>query len=71
MEKKKNRGARTLQAQARAAGAACNSVVSSGVCRRCSGGGRDPGLRLVRPDVHGHGPGWVWLGVSLLLELAG
>ena len=49
----------------------CNSVVSSGVCRRCCGGGRAPGVRLARPDVHGHGPGWVWLGVSLLLELAG
>ena len=49
----------------------CNSVVSSGVCRRCCGGGRAPGVRLARPDVHGLGPGWVWLGVSLLLELAG
>ena len=49
----------------------CNSVVSSGVCRRCCGGGRAPGVRLARPDVHGCGPGWVWLGVSLLLELAG
>ena len=49
----------------------CNSVVSSGVCRRCCGGGSAPGVRLARPDVHGHGPGWVWLGVSLLLELAG
>ena len=49
----------------------CNSVVSSGVCRRCCGGGRAPGVRLARPDVHGIGPGWVWLGVSLLLELAG
>ena len=49
----------------------CNSVVSSGVCRRCRGGGRAAGLRLGRPDVHGHGPGWVWLGVSLLLELVG
>ena len=49
----------------------CNSVVSTGVCRRCCGGGRAPGVRLARPDVHGHGPGWVWLGVSLLLELAG
>ena len=49
----------------------CNSVVSSGVCRRCCGGGRAPGVRLERPDVHGYGPGWVWLGVSLLLELAG
>ena len=49
----------------------CNSVVSSGVCRRCCGGGRAPGVRLARRDVHGLGPGWVWLGVSLLLELAG
>ena len=49
----------------------CNSVVSSGVCRRCCGGGRAPGVRLARPDVHGLRPGWVWLGVSLLLELAG
>ena len=49
----------------------CNSVVSSGVCPRCCGGGRAPGVRLARPDVHGYGPGWVWLGVSLLLELAG
>ena len=49
----------------------CNSVVSSGVCRRCCGGGRAPGVRLARPDVHGYGSGWVWLGVSLLLLLAG
>ena len=49
----------------------CNSVVSSGVCRRCCGGGRAPGVRLARPDVDGYGPGWVWLGVSLLLQLAG
>ena len=49
----------------------CYSVVFSGVCRRCCGGGRAPGVRLARLDVHGHGPGWVWLGVSLLLELAG
>ena len=48
-----------------------SSVVSSGVCRRCRGGVRAPGVRLARPDVHGYGPGWVWLGVSLLLELAG
>ena len=41
------------------------------LCPRCCGGGRAPGVRLARPDVHGHGPGWVWLGVSLLLELAG
>ena len=38
----------------------CNSVVSSGVCRRCCGGGRAPGVRLARPDVHGLGSGWVW-----------
>ena len=38
----------------------CNSVVSSGVCRRCCGGCRTPGLRLARPDVHGLGSGWVW-----------
>ena len=37
----------------------CNSVVSSGVCRRCCGGSRAPGVRLARPDVHGYGPGWV------------
>ena len=49
----------------------CNSVVSSGVCRRCCGCGRAPGVRLARPDVHELGRGWVWLGVSLLLELAG
>ena len=49
----------------------CNSVVSSGVSRRCCGGGRAPRVQLARPDVHGYGPGWVWLGVSLLLELAG
>ena len=49
----------------------CNSAVSSGVCRQCCGGGRAPGVRLARPDVHGLGPGWVWLGVPLLLEPAG
>ena len=38
----------------------CKSVVSSGVCRRCCGGGRAPGVRLARPDVHGLGSGWVW-----------
>ena len=38
----------------------CNSVVFSGVCRRCCGGGRAPGVRLARPDVHGLGSGWVW-----------
>ena len=49
----------------------CNGVVSCGVCCRCCGGSRAPGVRLARPDVHGLGPGLVWLGVSLLLELAG
>ena len=49
----------------------CNSVVSSGMCRRCCGGGRAPGVRLARPDVHGYGSGCVWSGVSLLLVLAG
>ena len=49
----------------------CNSVVFSGVCRRCFGGGRAPGVRLARPDVHGYESGWVWLGASLLLVLAG
>ena len=49
----------------------CYSVVSSGVCRRCCGGGRAPGVRLACPDVHGYGSGCVWLGVSLLLVLAG
>ena len=43
----------------------CNSVVFSGVCRRCFGGPA-PGVRLARPDVHGYGSGWVWLGASLL-----
>ena len=38
----------------------CNSVVSSGVCRRCCGGGRAPGVWLARPNVHGFGSGWVW-----------
>ena len=38
----------------------CNSVVSSGVCRRCCGGGRAPGVRLARPDVRGLGSRWVW-----------
>ena len=59
-KKEKNRGARTLQAQAWAAVRRCNSVVSSGVCRRCCGGGRAPGVRLARPDLHGLGSGWVW-----------
>ena len=49
----------------------CNSVVFSGVCRRCFGGSRAPGVRLARPDVHGYESGWVWLGASLLLVLAG
>ena len=49
----------------------CNSVVSSGVCRRCFGGGRAPGVRLARPDVLGYGSGWVRLRASLLLVLAG
>ena len=49
----------------------CYYVVSSGVCRRPCGGGRAPGVRLACPDVHGYGSGWVWLGVSLLLVLAG
>ena len=48
----------------------CNSVVFSGVCRRCFGGGRAPGVRLPRPDVHGYGSGRVWLVASLLLVLA-
>ena len=38
----------------------CNSVVSSGVCCRCCGGGRAPGVRLARPDVHELGSRWVW-----------
>ena len=38
----------------------CNSVVSSGVCRRCCGGSRAPGVRLARPDIRGLGSGWVW-----------
>ena len=49
----------------------CNSVVSPGECRWCCGGGRAPGVRLARPDVHWYVPGWAWLGVSLLLELTG
>ena len=48
----------------------CNSVVFCGVCRRCFGGGRAPGVRLARPDVHGYGLGRVWLVASLLLVLA-
>ena len=49
----------------------CNSVVSYGVCRRYLGGGRAPGVQLARPDVHGYGSGWVWLGALLLLVLVG
>ena len=49
----------------------CNSVVFSGVCRRCFGGRRAPGVRLAHPDVHGYRSGWVWLGACLLLVLAG
>ena len=52
-------------------GSWCNSVLSFGVCRRCFGGGRAPGVRLAHPDVHGYGSGWVWLGASLVLVLAG
>ena len=43
----------------------CNSVVLSGVCRRCFGGCAQR-VRLAPPDVHGYGSGWVWLGASLL-----
>ena len=49
----------------------CNFVVSSGVCCRYFDGGRAPGMRLARPDVHGYGSGWVWLAASLLVVLAG
>ena len=49
----------------------CNSVVFSGVCRRCFRCGRAPGVRLALLDVHGYGSGWVWLVASLLLVLAG
>ena len=49
----------------------CNSIVFSGVCRCCFGGGRAPGVWLGRLDVHGHGSGWDWLVASLLLVLAG
>ena len=49
----------------------CNSVVFSGVCRRWFGGGRPPGVRLARLDVHGYGSGGVWLVASLLLVFAG
>ena len=41
----------------------------SGVCLPCFGG-RAPGAPLARPDVHGYGSGWVWLGASLLWVLA-
>ena len=47
----------------------CNSVVSSGVRRRCFGGGRAPGVRLALLYVHGYWSGWVWLVASLLLVL--
>ena len=49
----------------------CNTVVFSGVCRPCFAGGRAPGVRLARPDVHGYGSGRVWLVASLLLVFAG
>ena len=49
----------------------CNSVMFSGVCRPCFGGGRAPGVRLARLDVHRYGSGWVWLVASLLVVLAG
>ena len=42
----------------------------SGVCRRCFGCGRAPGVRLARPDVHGYGSGRVLLVASLLFVLA-
>ena len=49
----------------------CNSVMFSGVRPRFFGGGHAPGVRLARVDVHGYGSGWVWLGASLLVVLAG
>ena len=49
----------------------CCSVMFSGVRRRCFVGGRAPGVRLARLDVHGYAPGWLWLVASLLLVLAG
>ena len=49
----------------------CNSVVFCGVCRRCFGEGRAPGVRLACPDVHGYRSGRIWLGASLLLVSAG
>ena len=48
----------------------CKSVVFSGVCRRCFGGGRAPGVRLARPDVQGYGSVQVWLVAWFLLVLA-
>ena len=49
----------------------CNSVMFSGVRRRCLGGGPAPGVQLARLDVHGYGSGWVWLVASVLVVLAG
>ena len=49
----------------------CNSIVFSGVFRRCFGGNRAPGVRLPCPDVHGYRSGRVWLVASLLLVFAG
>ena len=49
----------------------CNSVVFSGVCCRCYGGGSAPGMRLARPDVYGYESGRIWLVASLLLGLPG
>ena len=68
----KRGGARTLQAQARAAGAAVQSCcvlwhVSFVLWRRS----RPRGAARVSCHVHGYGSGWVRLGVSLLLVLAG
>ena len=72
MEKKRKKGARVhCRHRHRQLVWRCYGVVSSGLCRWCCGGGRAPGARLARPDVHGFGPGLVWLGVSLLLQLAG
>ena len=48
----------------------CSSVVFSGVCHWCFGG-RAPGVRLPRPDVHGYASGLVLLGASLPWVLAG
>ena len=47
----------------------CNSVVFSCVRCRCFVGGRAPGMRLARLDVHEYASGWVWLVTSLLLVL--